>query len=113
MDVPTTAAPAGTKVSTLRIADMLLPLGIGPEEMPFDKAGAAVIDNDLKWTTLSEALALAMGYQPPPVPATARDATYPYFVDLTIPGNKMPLDRGNLRLDDSVPFNDANRRRRV
>jgi hypothetical protein len=62
-----------------------------------------------RWTTLSEALALSLGYQtnPPPNAATEPDVTYPYWYDPNITP-KSPLDRGNLRLDEFAPFTDNN-----
>jgi hypothetical protein len=103
-DFTATVPTTNIKVSTFRVADMLLPLGIGPEEMPFDRTGAAVTDMDKRWTTLGEALALALGYQTNP-PTGTPDVTFPYFQAST--NGRMVLDRGNLRLDDYVPFYDA------
>ena len=92
--------------STLRVADMLLPMGIGPIEAPVDAAGQENKDLNVRWTTLGEAIAGAMGYdlstrpgdpsvlrQPRPMGVVAGRQTYrPMF------------DRGNLVLDDFAPF---------
>lgn len=90
-----------TARSVLRPADMLLPLGIGPEEMPY-VVGGPVVDPELRYTTLGEALALSLGYQGP-VPTNTVDATFAY----TQSTMTLPLDRGQLRLDQFVPFFDS------
>jgi hypothetical protein len=102
-----TSPPPGYQpiVSTLRPADMLLPLGIGPEEMPYYYAPGTstltpVTDNEVRWTTLGEALALVMGYQTNSAPAGTPDSVYV----LTSGNSRQVLDRGNLRLDDYIPF---------
>jgi hypothetical protein len=90
-------------ISTLRIGDMLLPMGIGPEEVPFDAQRVAIPQNDeRRWTTLGEALALSLGYQ---TGAPAGGAVDPMAVYLPDPSTgKAVLDRGNLRLDDYIPY---------
>jgi len=93
--------------STMRLADLLLPLGIGPTDAPLDASGTPVADQYLRYTTLGEALAVALGYEV--VPAVVGDVTQLYMP--AVIGSqpiKSPLDRGNLRLDDYVPFYDDN-----
>jgi hypothetical protein len=100
---PGTVRVVGT-ANTLRPADMLLPMGIGPEEMPFDLTGAAIADMNKRWTTLGEALALSLGYQPAPTGTPPmHDVTFAYFVN-PASGDPQVLDRGNLRLDNYVPY---------
>ena len=49
----------GNTISTFRLADLLLPLGIGPHEVPEAGPTDTVAGQKARWTTLSEALALA------------------------------------------------------
>jgi hypothetical protein len=100
------SSPDAKTHSTLRVADMLLPMGIGPVEAPVNAAGLENKDLNVRWTTLGESIAGAMGYdlstrpgdpsvlrQPRPMGVVAGRQTYrPMF------------DRGNLVLDDFAPF---------
>jgi hypothetical protein len=95
----------GSSRAVLRPADMLLPLGIGPEEMFIDSSGNLVTDLEQRWTTLSEALAMCLGYQTTPAPGV--DVSTPYYLPNRLFDPRV-LDRGNLRLDDYVPFIDHN-----
>jgi hypothetical protein len=106
---PTTPLTPTPAVSTLRPGDMLLPLGIGPEEMPFVNQGGTptpVADLEVRWTTLGEALALAMGYQTNSAPGGVNDSTSVYTP--INGGTRMVLDRANLRLDDYIPYISTN-----
>lgn len=106
-------------VSTLRIADMLLPLGIGPcydpgLNPPALSAGGLAMDPE-NCMTLSEALALALNYSNPPATGD-RFSIYNRIGDHptgpSLPGAPLSagaLDRGNLSLDKFVPFVDTSR----
>ncbi len=95
----------GGSRTLLRPADLLLPLGIGPEEKFLDASGNLEANNELRWTTLGEALAMSLGYQT--VPAPGIDASQPYYLPSGIFDTRL-LDRGNLRLDQFAPFIDRN-----
>jgi hypothetical protein len=94
-------------ISTLRVADMLLPLGLGPIQDP----GAARTPNDFTdepdlvpgWITLPEALALALNYSTPA-------ATSQHYGIYAKAGDGLTgaFDRGNLCLDRFAPFEDMN-----
>lgn len=83
----------------MRLADVLLPLAIGPMYNPYDT------DVERRHLTLSEALAAGLGYE-------MLDAANPYFeaAKQTVPGmpGSASLDRGRLNLDGSAPFFDDN-----
>lgn len=84
--------------SNLRLVDLLAPLGIGPEQNP----GAT--DPDEEWLTLGEALACALDYSSPQ-PTSSFKAWSRVGADN---GTLFPkLDRGNLVLDDYVPYVNA------
>jgi len=85
-------------VSRMRIADFLLPLGIGPTFDP------ALADEQDQWTTLSEALAIALYYENPP----AGDLYHNAFQSGAGIAVGPALEAGQLVLDDFVPFFDAN-----
>lgn len=87
-----------TPLSTLRPADMLLALAVGPEHDPFRddevyEQGTGTMGDDA-WTTLSEAMAMALGFDDDPPPPAGRRPTDLYEI----------TDGGYLRLDDYVPF---------
>lgn len=91
-----------------RSGDLLLPLGIGPSfdpEFPGTNSSQA-LDRDTRerqWTTLSEALALAMDYYSP----QAGDL-FEGFGHQDLSMSKRPaLDRGHLAVEWFVPFYDA------
>lgn len=92
-------------ISTARVADILLPLGIGPFQVPDPAYHGG--DEDVEWTTLSEALAMALNYD---LPETA-DAQSVYAGAFNAPINsgdpEILLDRGQLQIDAFVPFFDA------
>jgi hypothetical protein len=127
-------------ISTLRLTDLLLPLGLGPMEMPVAAQaspwpGTAALNPDIhaqfqqRYTTLSEAVAIAMGYEAH-VSATvyAQDPamwlaprgpapTSEFILQRpTVPNSTDPLrsdasallmfDAGQLALDRFVPFMD-------
>lgn len=87
-------------ISTMRVADLLLPLGIGPHQIPL--LNGLPPAEDIQWTTLSEALAIALAYDQPPVGSIYRDV----FFDSTSAGIEPLLDRACLRYDAFVPFID-------
>ncbi len=115
-------------ISRVRLADALLPLGIGPQETPYiGNANAPLAQNDpaafnVRYTTLGEALAIAQGYDISllAVPATTGPNPNPDQALLwgprslyapntsAIPEHEMLFDRGNLHLDWFVPFVDIN-----
>lgn len=94
----TTLTPA-TTVVTMRAGDMLLPLAVAPTRYP--DPGIAL---DASWLTLAESLAVALNYAEPP-------ASDPAFGFLNGMGGgtgtlRPKSDRGNLVLDDFVPYED-------
>jgi hypothetical protein len=115
-------------LKAMRVADALLPMGIGPMEMPFTSAGwpsTELSKSDLvqfrqRHTTLSEALAIAMGYEEQNAivggtGAGARlDPALWYSAAATAqtpnttgqPEHQSMFDRGNLHLDRYAPFVD-------
>ncbi|MFA6045275.1 MAG: hypothetical protein WC718_09840 [Phycisphaerales bacterium] len=110
-----TNLPPANQVSTLRLADLLLPLGVGPEYTPYKPGAGATrynlalpADAKLAWTTLSEALASAMGYDMLTPPAGAEsDPIFLFAPRQTAGQTTLIFDRGGLRLDDYVPFVDT------
>jgi hypothetical protein len=96
-----------------RVADLLLPLAIGPVHEPNPGGSGVPRAQQLEdeWMTLGEALALAMDYYSP---QDTLDMYYMFGHDDPLgemgafpPGPRRPLaDRGNLVLDDFVPFLD-------
>lgn len=90
------------EAESLRVADLLLPLGIGPE---FDPAPAAFDDKHL---TLGEAIANALDYSSPTAPALyAGLGTVPPISNKKDSSQFPKLDRGHLSLDRFVPFYDG------
>ncbi len=86
-------------ISTMRVADLLLPMGIGPHQIPM--LNGLPPAEDIQWTTLSEALAIALAYDQPPAPSVYHNM---YFDPA---GTIEPLlDRACLRYDAFVPFID-------
>ncbi len=84
--------------SNLRLVDLLAPLGIGPEQNP----GAT--NPDEEWLTLSESLAIALDYSS----TQPSSAFKPWARVGADNGTLFPkLDRGNLVLDDYVPYVNA------
>ena len=101
------------RFTTIRPADLLLPMGIGPSETPLDVSGNTLItDLGQRWTTLAEAMAMALGYESIPfisLTAFPDDAHKLYHVEPVAAAGPDPdtlLDRGNLDLDLFVPFYD-------
>lgn len=106
-------------ISTMRTADLLLPLGIGPSDVPINNANQPInaanygaLWADVRYTTLAEAMAAANGYERPgasaPPNAVATDVVFLYDPQLAGSTRRTPLDRGNLRLDEFTPFYDDN-----
>jgi hypothetical protein len=96
-----------TKLPTLRIGDMLLPLAIGPS---YDPAVNITGVPHAGRITLSEALALALHYSTPPLnlsPPTGSGMRSPFDIWHKIGDVSDPdfhaLDRGQLMLDRFVP----------
>lgn len=79
-------------VSTIRAADVMLTWGVGPWQDPSQPAAT-------QWTTLGEAMALALNYIDSAAPPTAGS------FEAKLAG---ALDRGCLKLDAYVPFFDRN-----
>ncbi|MBC7834621.1 MAG: hypothetical protein H7Y88_05910 [Phycisphaerales bacterium] len=116
-----TTTPNTDIISTLRAADLLLPMGIGASyvPLPFPLASGAVypdhanvVELDQTWTTLTEALALALDYEPEPTPLPT-SVPIPLYFDASLvstfgaPNSRLAddmFDRGNLRLDRFVPY---------
>lgn len=110
-----TGLTAANQVSTLRLADLLLPLGFGPEFTPYDNGGTAydlsIADQArVAWTTLGEAAAMAMGYDvlTPPTPISRPDPAFLFAPRQVGTSTTLIFDRGALRTDDYVPFVDSN-----
>jgi hypothetical protein len=85
-------------VSYLRVADMLSALAVGPVHDPMN---TVITDDEQKWTTLSEALAMSLNYD---TPGPGDDPLFVKMGDADVG----VVDRGNLRLDDFIPFYDFN-----
>lgn len=129
-------APANTDPAkytrSVRVADMLLPLAVGPMMNPAFESnddpvptgdqhaltGRDWTNMDLRWTTLSEAMAIALGYQPTLTNNNAdtlsefdiATLSNPYSFELSPARanyiNRPLFDRGQLRLDEFVLFRD-------
>lgn len=128
-------------ISTLRLTDLLLPMGLGPMEMPVAAAtspwpGTTALNPDVyaefqqRYTTLGEAVAIAMGYEANQPAATydrdpalwlaPRDRggnfilpvpAVPTAADAALRGDASDLlmfDAGQLAIDRFVPFLDLN-----
>lgn len=104
------------KAPPLRPADLLMALGVGPYQEPLAQLSGTTdrFDRrniDVQWTTLSEALALALDYD---------SAASEKHVEWNIGGPDSPaqngvdrkvcsaFDRGHLRIDAFTLFNDVN-----
>ncbi|MFM9996834.1 MAG: hypothetical protein ACKVU4_13665 [Phycisphaerales bacterium] len=90
-----------TPVVTMRAGDMLLPLAVAPTRHPVG------VSLDESWLTLSESLAVALNYADPPV----SDAAFGFLNGMgggTATPARPKTDRGNLVLDDFVPYEDLN-----
>lgn len=105
----------------LRLTDLLLPMGVGPRQDPLRQLKATDLPNDrsfvahpqvlsdalhpfhaeVQWTTLSEALALAMDCDSP-----HSEYDPDYMLGHPTAG---ALDQGRLALDRFVPFHDYDR----
>jgi hypothetical protein len=101
----------------IRPADLLLPLGVAPMNVPLTAAAIPWTDATdpgalNRWTTLAEGMAMALGYdqRPATVPPIPSDILQLYYPQPNPDGGGTqitPLDRGNLRLDAYLPFFDA------
>lgn len=99
---------SNSTIEVARLADLLLPMGIGPMQDP--GADLELIDDD-QWLTLSEAMAIAMGYSQTLATATVLDDLPSMYIGLGRDdpvGNRSALTRGQLFVDDFVPFYDTN-----
>jgi hypothetical protein len=106
-------------VSTLRVADMLLPLAIGPEYDPGLNNGQLPDELDPgeslpkeQCLTLSEALAIGLNYNNPPQTGDAFSIYHRIGDNTPPPHPALPssgaLDRGYLNLNDFAPYEDQN-----
>ncbi len=91
----------GNAVSVLRLADMLLPLGIGPYQVP------ELPDEDQQWTTLSEALAFALRYEEDDASVGAYANAFVDDVNNNVTHPAPLLTTGHLQYDQFVPFYDT------
>ncbi|MFG0284671.1 MAG: hypothetical protein ACF8R7_09645, partial [Phycisphaerales bacterium JB039] len=90
----------------VRLADMLMAMAIGPVEDPFDPRYLADTERpEEKWTTLSEMLALALGYDN--LPAGIGGAGTVLTQAGPPPQLWQKTDRGFLKLDAFAPFIDT------
>lgn len=106
--------PPAPLISTLRIADLLLPLAIGPEFDPGVSPPAIPVGQSIpvdRCLTLAEALAIALNYSNPP------QAGDPFSIYYRVGTTAAPsaaepsngsLDRGQLSLRRFTPFEDSN-----
>lgn len=100
---------------SLRTVDMLSPLAVGTIQdpdaaLPGNWAGVGLTPDDVVWTTLSESMCLALGYEVAPMPdrPCAVRAMYPTHLNPTS-NLFVPLyDHAQLKLNDYVPFYDEN-----
>lgn len=92
------------QVSVLRVADMLLPLAIGPSHDP--EVPSTPQDRYAGWITLSEALSIALNYSAPPQPTGGSPDPFDIWYNIGDPNdvNFYALDRGHLLLDRFVPY---------
>ena len=94
--------------STLRVADLLLPMGIGPIEAPWTISGQPNTDLNARWTTLSEAIVASMWDWNEDPSQPSNDPSKLSRPIETVGGKKPKFDRGQLRLDDFAPFFNTN-----
>jgi hypothetical protein len=93
----------------MRAGDVLMPWAIGPSWAPGGAEGLTGTPTrndilDAQWTTLGEAMALALDYG---APARRSGTTSVLDVDSPYFRAGLVLDRCRLKLDTPVPFNDA------
>jgi len=95
----------------LRTADILMAWAIGPFDAPLRVNGDPETEQDTRYTTLSEAIALALDVDTPTEPTDAfyrlgaRSKFAPSEPQYTTTSDGI-LDGGFLRLDVGVPYND-------
>lgn len=97
-----TPGQPSTVISVLRVTDLLMPLGIGPEFIP-NVAQTDDPEDHPGYITLSEALGMALNYWAP-ANTNGPLGFYSNFGD----ANTGVFDRGNLALNRFSPFVDAN-----
>lgn len=102
---PEIIASAQGVLDAPRLADLLLPWGIGPTYTP--TAAGSLNENDLdpgyypeEWMTLTEALAVALGYENPAAGGAAADNIWAN----TFTGTERTLDNGHLAIDNYVAY---------
>lgn len=91
----------GDEITAIRVADLLLPLIVGP--CSGYKIGVTPLDAPER-LTLGEAVAMALGYSAPPSATEPVFGAYWSFADPTA----SPTERGHLRIDDYAPYVDRN-----
>jgi hypothetical protein len=106
----TAATPPASSIKTLRVADMLLPLGVGPEHNPANPTAS----DDEKWITLGESMAIALDYSDT---GSSMGSGSPWAVHVNAGKSNgttitPKLDRGHLVLDRYAPFVDIDNDRR-
>lgn len=121
-NTPLLATDPIVRTRTLRVADMLLPLAVGPVMNPAFNETTTELER--RWTTFGESMAISLGYQPrdPANTAVAVSsllpddvarlidplAISPTYTDRASYINRPLFDRGQLRLDEFVLFRDRN-----
>lgn len=107
-NAPELALGNGSLGAALRVGDLLLPYAVGPFEIPLDANAQPVTNPEIRWTTFSEAMAAALGYQPSFAANDPMVAYAPEADPLNAGQLRSVVDRGHLVLDRYVPFYDAN-----
>ncbi|MCC6661492.1 MAG: hypothetical protein IT437_11465 [Phycisphaerales bacterium] len=103
----------------LRVADMLLPLAVGPMTVPDPTLSTTPLydpQQDGSWLTLGEAMAVSLGYASPPTSGAAFERWRPLsglggwvWTGPNLPPSqgRPAVDRGNLVLNDFAPFENS------
>ncbi|CAG0987194.1 hypothetical protein PHYC_02088 [Phycisphaerales bacterium] len=103
---------ANATATAFRLGDLLLPLGIGPCEKPLRMDLTLETDLRLRWTTLGEAMASALGYEVAIPAGVVAEEAMSLFTPRPDPAGSgvalTVLDRGGLKLDAYAPFLDVN-----
>lgn len=99
-----------TLANAQRLADLLLPWGIGATYAP--NSPGSLVDNNAnyyadEWMTFTESLAIALGYEDPSPAAMAADSIWASTWDNAVNIEERVLDDGHLSLDRYVAYINA------